>query len=526
MTDTGAGTTRTANLIAATATFVGVTLFTYRMDVRTGAVLGVTAGGLLGAITLITRSDSTLSTVVATALIPVCAVLSVASLGMAILESGGLRPLLAGSRGFFSAELLGPLIVHIGLTLGVSAATYGLITTVSDGLSEGALLSIWKHTVFICLLVGAALAGLLAFRLDALSKISPPGVSLDALGGLLLTPIGRRVLQRTTSSVSAGLLLTAVEGAAAAVLLSRSLTALPIIELASRTHREQLRATIDRMQAGLRRLALLSVGAGVITIGAVQAGWLAILSKSVPLVEPLLVTVLSPTLRTPLLGIICICSLTISLSYIIQQITGDIVTVAQQVVPAAASAGAVIMGAMIGSPIISLLLTALPDRIRPQVAGYVQAASPVGTVLLIIELAILVLAVVLVMIIALGLVGYVPSRATGGAIASTGLVTCSLIVGIFAKDPLLVFSGVALAIIVWDTSEYGVTTRTELGTRGGVQVTVLHSVGTIAVGLLAIGIAWSVESRVVASLAVPRGALTGILILVPALLLFLTVLRG
>lgn len=516
MTDTGAGTTRTATLIAAAATLAGVALFIQRTDVRTGAVLGVTAGGLLGAVTLLTRSESTLSTVVATVLIPACAVLGVASFGTATLESGSLQSLLAGGRSVPSAELLGPLIVHLGLTLGVGAATYGLVTTVRDGLGEGALLSVWKQTMSTGLLVGVALAGLLAFRLDALSEVSLPGIPLDAAGDLLLTP----------SSVSAGLLLTAVEGAAAAALLSRTLTALPMVDLASRTYRDQLRTTRNRVQAGLRRVALLSVGGGAVGIGAAQAGLFAILSRSVPTVEPLLATVLSPRLRALLLGIVCVCGLTVSLSYLLQQVTGGVATVAQQVVPTAAGAGAVVTGAIVGSSGVSSLLTTVPDRVRPQVTAYVQAVSPVGTILLVVELALAVLAVVLLVIIISGLFGYVPSRATGGAIASTGLVTCSLIVGIFLEDPLLVFSGVALAIIVWDTSEYGVTTRTELGTRGGVQVTVLHGVGTTAVALLAIGIAWSVESRIVASLTAPRGALAGVLILVPAIFVFLTVLRG
>lgn len=518
MTDDGSGTTRVASVITATAVLIAVILFIYQVGVRNSVVLSILSGGILGIATITQQQnpDSTVLMGVTTVLLPVSAACGVASLGVAALESDTLPVLFFRGTEQPVERLLGRLIMHVGVTFGIGTGIYGAIITPRDGPTDGVLLNLWKQTAVIELSVGAVTTVLLLLRFNLLSETSLLMLPLGAVGELLIDP----------SSLSVGLFITGFETTIAAFLIGEVTQTVPIVEVASRARRDRLQTILTRSQTILSQFAVFSIGLSLLSIVAARTGWLTSLIRRIPPLALLIELSVSPGFRVFLIAIICICSSIIILIYIIQQLSGNIMSIAQSIAPVSIGVGVVITVALILSAEIQSVLSALPSAIQPQIAEYIQLISPVGIVLIYVEIALFALGAVLFGSTILEVIGYLPSHATGGAIAGTGLIGSSLLIGIFDQAPLIVFSGVALAIIAWDSSSHGVTAQSELGTRGGTRVTILHSLNTIAVALLGVGIAWGLQSTVVGLSVSQESALTGVLLVVPAVLIFLTILRG
>jgi hypothetical protein len=516
MTGGESGATRVASTITAVSVFIAAVLFIYQINAPISVMLSITAGSTLAIITIIQERNSTLSTGVTTVLLPLSAALGITSIGVAAIESGTLEALLFGGTEQSVEQLTGSLIMYIGVTLGVGIATYGVIMTRRGGPSQDVLIDIWKQTAVIELFLGAIATAVLIFQLNILTETSLPALPLGIIVELLINP----------SSLSVGLFITGIEATISAVIITETTQAMPITEVASRRRRKRLQTITDRVQTILWQLAFVIIGLTLLSILAVQIGWLAILIRRIPYLALFVEFVMSTGLRIFFVSTICVCGGIITLNYLIQRLSGNVIDTAQWIAPVSIGISVIIFLAFMTSTGIQSAISTLPLVIQPQIAELVQLISPVGVVVIYIEIALSALAVVLVMSIISAVIGYLPSNATGGAIAGTGLVGSTLSIGIFDQAPAIVFSGVALAIIAWDSNRHGVTAQSELGTDGGTRVTILHSINTTTIAVLGIGIAWGLQSTVMRLSASRDGALTGLVVLVPAVLILLTILRG
>lgn len=516
MTEEGSGTTRTATLVTALAVLVGVLLLIQRTGIRRGPILAVAAGSTLGTAVLLERRDSPSTTAGITVLISVIAILWAASLGVAVFDSGVISTFLAGSGTGNLGQLVSPLLRHVGLSLGIGIATFGVMGTVQDSLGDGGVLGVWKLSVVTAMLTGIALGFLLTLRFNALRQLSLPALQMGVVRNVLLTP----------GSPTLGLLVTGIEFAIAAGMLRWALKSLPVVELTARARRDEVRSSLDTVYSICGKLIRGSVIGGV--GGAILAvtGILDLLLGYVPPLQVFLTVLLYPGLRATLLGVAVVSGAVLLSTTLVQWLTGDTLELLQRVVPAMVGAGVTVVGAFLASGVVSRVIAFLPPGIRPQALEYVQAVSPMGIVLFGIELVMILLSIGLFAIVLTGAFGYIPARAAGGAIAAAGLILTVLVIGVFGDAPIIVFALVGLAIIAWDASEHGVTTRAELGPRAGRQIEVLHSVGSVAVAGIGVGIAWGARSKLVSALAVPGGTLLGTLALLCAALILLGVLRG
>lgn len=157
---------------------------------------------------------------------------------------------------------------------------------------------------------------------------------------------------------------------------------------------------------------------------------------------------------------------------------------------------------------LAVALAALPLSLVT-IAGMVlaiAAAGPVFSIGLLLALLFLVSPFVLVVGVALLLVAaqlYVlPDRAGGPALSAAALLVAA--VGAAATSDVLAFACVAVALLVWDTSTYGLGITAELGLRPDTRrLELVHGVVSLAVALGAVGFVSGLD-------ALRTGAFSGI----------------
>lgn len=119
--------------------------------------------------------------------------------------------------------------------------------------------------------------------------------------------------------------------------------------------------------------------------------------------------------------------------------------------------------------------------------------------------------------------GLVPTRATGPAIAATGLIVTAI--GLGRARPLLVFACIAAAILVWDSSTFGLGLTAELGhlpeTR---RLELFHAAVAVGVAVAAVALAIGLEG--LRSLVASGGAAGPTALIVFGAVLLLLPLRG
>lgn len=97
----------------------------------------------------------------------------------------------------------------------------------------------------------------------------------------------------------------------------------------------------------------------------------------------------------------------------------------------------------------------------------------------------------------------VPERALGPALASTAVFVLALVLVLFGGSPALAFLAAVVAMVVWDTGEYAVGLREELGVEADTaRGELVHIGGSLVVGLLALVAAFALQLFVASDLAV------------------------
>lgn len=168
-------------------------------------------------------------------------------------------------------------------------------------------------------------------------------------------------------------------------------------------------------------------------------------------------------------------------------------------------------GAVVAFPIAALTLLAptfVTETLLPQSLHSTAAVYGPG-LLLLGPLVVLLLAVPLVLA-GLSLVGEVPRLATGRTsgflVASALALFGTILAALQSAHALVVFAGVAVAILVWDLGEQASYLGTRLGVGAATRETqVVHAAASIAVGVAGIGLA-AVMAYLVGPLSLPAGS--------------------
>jgi hypothetical protein len=97
----------------------------------------------------------------------------------------------------------------------------------------------------------------------------------------------------------------------------------------------------------------------------------------------------------------------------------------------------------------------------------------------------------------------VPERALGPALASTAVFALALVLVLFGGSPALAFLAAVVAMVVWDTGEYAVGLREELGFEAvTARGELVHIGGSLVVGLLVLVVAFALQLFVTSEFAV------------------------
>lgn len=507
----GSGTTRIATLVMGLSVSAGVWLLLRAGGSMRATGVSALAGGALGIAVLLSAGETPLRRAGSTLLVPVTAVLLVGGFGLAILDG------VLGSLGDgFRLPVIGrALLAHVGLSVAGCAGAFGVVGTITDGIGDGAVARFWTTAIATEIVLAGALGLLVALRFDALAALDLPTGDLSAAVDPFLRPVDPRVALVTFWLIVAGVL----------VMVRRTLSALPLVELAGRSRRAQLETGLDRADSVLRSATVAVVAVTFLSAlgfaSEPDAGVFAMES-----IQPVLSVLENQPLRRALVAVTLALGAVVLVVGGLQRVTGSVTGLLRRLIPSIFGGVVVIVAAWFASPVVPGLLADVPATYRPSAAALLDALTPAGALLAAVAVAVFLLAVLLAMLVGAGGVSYVPARNGGGAIASAGLAVGTILVGVAGGGPVVVFAAVALSILAWNASERGVTTRAELGARGALHLDVVHTVAALSVALPGMAVAWLLYSNTLSDIAVPGGTLVGVLVTLAASLVFLVALRG
>ncbi|ADB62413.1 hypothetical protein Htur_3551 [Haloterrigena turkmenica DSM 5511] len=327
---------------------------------------------------------------------------------------------------------------------------------------------------------------------------------------------GRVALQWVTGSAAplwslVGFLAVVWTTAAALLIGYRKL---PLRQLTPRSRRERLEARLERVHRGLRwTLFGLPVLGIVLTVlwtwgglgATVRQFGLGVLFRGLS----------SPVIVWPLVAVGFGVGLVGLLADVVRRLTRQIS------VESTRSAVAMTVGVaitVVGVVWAVLLFFGLVRGVPRLAWGLTTSGAPIAALLLAGPLALLVVGVAAVLADGLELL---PTRATGPAVAATGLLFVAI--GLGGGEPVLTFATVAGALLVWDVSTFGLGLTAELGhlpdTR---RLELFHAAVAVGVALGAVLLAAGLEvlrSGAFAGIGTAGGAVViafgAVLLLVP-----------
>ncbi|MFB6177681.1 MAG: hypothetical protein ABEI99_11155, partial [Halobaculum sp.] len=445
----------------------------------------------------------------ASLLVPGTAVLAVFGLVLSISDAVFVRPVPN------QTVLIARVVEYVGVSFAVGAATAGVIGTLRDGIGDGAVTQLWKTTVGTATPIVLWLV--IAFGIQQQAGIA-------ALTGIDVGSVVRPILRPSDPLVGLVtlwlLVLTLLETA------RRALRAAPVVELAPRSTREAVADRVDRITAtmftGLKVATLVPIVVG----SAVTAG---VFTEAFTLprsVDALLAASTNGGVRTPIVfGIVVFTAFTLAV-WVLRRLTGSAAGVLASVGPSVLGGFVTIGVVTLTSPFVWTALDAVPPGQREPLRELLTRHTPTVVVLGGITVALFALAALLATVVIGAVLGLIPTRASGGAIAAGSLAAGALAVGFSGDRPAVVFGVVALSIVAWDASERGVVTRTELGSTPPLSIEVVQTVGTTAVTGAGVALAWTLYTVVLPRIEPPNVTIIGVLAAIAATLLLLFTVRG
>lgn len=470
---------RTSSLLAMSTAVLGVLLLVGLTGKYQAGAAAVAGGALLAGLTTLVESERRLSTIAASLLVA-------PTTGAVAL--GFILPVANSSN-------------IIPLTLPVNAAiifaTFGAGTILTGALGGRAVYRTAKVSAAVLLVPAITTSILLLGHMDAvLSTLSAVSDALATAGGRWVTP------PVAYPEVGGFLLLYAV----AARAIASSGRTLPVVQLAAREDRAELRDKLDRVVGICSRTAKLALVVGVLLLIVELAGGMGLILGIFP---PL--ALIAPITNLPfirglfLLVAVPLFAVTWTVKLVKWVVTQQGHETARNMLRLSAG-GLVVTGAGIAftTTAVDLLLDRLPSFLTPLATGAIDAFSPRIAILGLIAAAIGAFTLLLIGISTLGGMGFFSDRVASGAVASGALLTGALFAGALRGSPFLLFAVVVLAIVTWDVSDYGATIVSELDAGASTyRPEVVHATASGVVGV--VGIAIVFLSRAV-DVAAPTGS--------------------
>jgi nitrate reductase NapE component len=263
----------------------------------------------------------------------------------------------------------------------------------------------------------------------------------------------------------------AVLAALAGFSLRVALRALPVAEFAARSRRDAVAARVTwwRRRATLGALGCLLAAVGLGTAGA--AGLTGTLYATVPATAVAFSLLSTPIAVGAVVAVATACLLAAVVAWLARRLT-------RRLDPSATRRTAgVLAGALLVVASVPLTATALSLRGSTGLfVGVVLAlVGPVG---------VLVVGGVAVVAVEFGLL---PDRAAGPALAAAGVVVATVGAALASLPTALVLACAAGALVVWDTSSFGLGVTAELGHRPETRrLELLHAVLGVGLGIAAV----------------------------------------
>ncbi|MBZ6494917.1 hypothetical protein [Natrinema longum] len=402
--------------------------------------------------------------------------------------------LLTFGSAFALAVLAAPFVSRVGLAVSGSALALAGIAAAwadvgGDTLKPAAIGSAISYVSMLCAAVLAAvLAVIVFFGWTVLTGIVGVSTPVASLTGFLM-------------------IVAAIGGA-----IGLALRWLPIRQLTRRDRRP----AVERRLAIVRRRLLYTVAGSVAAIAGIAvlviAGVFEGAIRSVPGLAVALEALSSPFVVWPIVavgvGAVGLGVVAVGLRRFTRQVTAETTR----------RTAAITVGVVLSLPFLLGLALLIAS------SGAVVGPFLLGSVLLVPLLLgpLAFLAVIGGSVAAVGL-GLLPARATGPAIAATGLVVAAI--GLGRASPLVVFACIATAVLVWDTATFGLGVTAELGhlpdTR---RLELFH--GTVAVGIAVAAVVLVTGLELLRAGLFGSASAAGAAVVVLGALLLLVPLRG
>lgn len=434
---------------------------------------------------------------------------SAAALAVAVVLVTGEDPLRVGAGTALGLAAMAGVVVAAAsgpaaLSLALSAAAFGAASTPLGAVGEGRFVR------------GL---GMFTYALVPLGTVAVASALWPVVGVLGVATV---VVVRGGGGPT-DLLTGAVLGSLAAASLRSAVRAVPAAELAPRGERGQVRTAVGAAESALTvglRCALAGVAAGLALLVVAGLG-----TVPDPLLDALAATAGAAPLRWTLLAA-AVAGVVVSVSVRTVRWTGaTLAERARRGAAVGAGLGLTLVLAAGATPLLAAAGRRGPawlGRLLADVAtvfGTVQAALLATSVLL---LSAVFGAVVLPAAVGLGIA---PDRALGPALAAAGLIAAGVLAAGTA-GPVAVFGAVAAGMVAWDVGEYAVGVGEEVGSPDARTPEAVHAAGSLGTGLVAVVVAWGLQSSVAGAAAGGPLALVGLAAAFVGVVVLVALLRG
>lgn len=289
---------------------------------------------------------------------------------------------------------------------------------------------------------------------------------------------------------------------------------LPISELADRDRRDEIERRRQRWQTVTNRGSIVAAVLWVV-VGLLEITGIA----SATVVYQVAVLVFgSPVLRVPIFLVGVVAVLSVLVAWVVRQVTRGRDESAHLIAPVVG--GVALLG--IPAPILLLLLRGVSEGGR---TGMRLSVAAVFAAMLVVIAAVIFLLAFSAGPVAVKL-DLLPDRAGSISLASAGALVAATGAALISVRPALAFAAVAAAMIVWDTSEFGLGLTVELGhipdTR---RLELVHGVAGLAIGVVAVLVATGIDAAFRA-MSPSEPILAAMVLSVGGVLLLLVPLRG
>ncbi|WP_134670335.1 DUF7519 family protein [Halorussus marinus] len=526
--------TRTSTAIAGLGTVCGVALLSRLAGVGAGVpVAGAGAVGLAAALWLLDLDSWRVSGTLAASLLVVPAVGAVAAgIGYELLvEFAAVFPAPNPTRvAGQSLRLLGIAAVLCGCTLAVFGAAAS-VRRVATGETLGRCWGLVVRTAVVPVAVAVGLAATaLATEYDL--------VAVDRIVDRVATGASGWLFAPAASDPEIGSFAAVV--AAAAFATYRALRALPIRELAGGATVGDLEVAavadaLDRAAVWVATAALAALPIALLVGVAVPTD--ALRAALPPAAFDPLVDVTTDTgLRRALVGL-TVGALAVAVAVALVRGSARTPTADLLVGYAPHAAGVAIAAAswVAGERVVDGLVAFVAGRLDAALADQFRRLSGGVVDFYGAETVVVGLAALVAFLAALGVfalwfcfaIGLVADAVAGPSLAAGGLFVAAAFAGTLDVPLWTVLAGLALALVIWDAGEFATTLGAEVGRRADTRrAELLHAVGTVAVGGLALAAADGVADAIPSAAPTAVGGVTVALVgAVGAIVLLVAALR-